>query len=119
MPSRQDRFHIFILFMIVAMFVVHASSCCLSKPVVENARGFDQQWHKPYPSNTSQARLRASEGEPLIEQADAIAPSFEILAAFQGPVTTGADFGAGDPAVVLREEERRICFVHLFRARVM
>jgi hypothetical protein len=72
-------------------------SCCLSKPVVENACGFGQQWNIAYPSNVSQARLRTTEGESLIEQADAIAPSFDVLAASQGPVTTGADFGADDP----------------------
>jgi hypothetical protein len=64
---------------------------------VENARGFGQQWNIAHPSNVSQARLRATEGEPLIEQADAIAPFFDVFAAFQSPVTTGADFGAGYP----------------------
>ncbi len=50
--------------------------------------------------NMRKARFKAIEGEPPIEQADAIIPCFDIFTAFQSSVTTGANFGADDPALV-------------------
>jgi hypothetical protein len=80
---------------------VHFSLRCLSKLIAENAPGLAEQWNTAHPWSTrqarsaKQARLRAGDGEPLVEQADAVAPALEVLATFQGPVTTGADIGGG------------------------
>jgi hypothetical protein len=41
-------------------------------------------------SNVSQSRLRVVKGKPLIQQANSLAPAFEVLAAFQPPVIASA-----------------------------
>ena len=67
-----------------------------------------EEWNKAYLPGTAQARFRVLEGKPFIEQADAVAPLFEVLTVFQGPVQVGADSGTGNPAVVRPAHERRI-----------
>jgi hypothetical protein len=49
---------------------------------MKNTHAFGHQRNVAHPSNMSQPRLRAVKGKPLIQQADAFAPAFEVFAAF-------------------------------------
>ena len=49
---------------------------------MKNAHNFGQRWNMAHPLNTSQAWLRTVKGKPLIQQADVIAPAFEVFAMF-------------------------------------
>jgi hypothetical protein len=61
----------------------------------------------PHPSNVGQSRLRPVEVSPLVEQVDAVAPAFDLLAAPEPPMVTGAELGDGQAEVVRPDEERR------------
>ena len=74
--------------------------------ITKNTYRFGEEWQKAHCPGTAYTRLRVLEGEPFIEQADAVAPSFGVLTVFQGPVQGGADPGAGDPEVVPPAHER-------------
>jgi hypothetical protein len=43
-----------------------------------------------HPPNVIQPRLRPVEESPLVEQMDAVGPAFELLAAPEPPMDTGA-----------------------------
>ncbi len=75
--------------------------------IAKNANRPGEERDKAYHQGTSDARLSGLEREPFIEQVNAAAPSFEILAAFQTPMQAGANSSAPDPAVVSPAHERR------------
>jgi hypothetical protein len=59
-----------------------------------------------HPPNVGQARLRPVEESPLVEQADAVGPAFDFLAAPEPLAEKGANLGEGQLKLTPPDMER-------------
>ena len=76
---------------------------------MKNAHHSGQKWNMAHPMDMCQAWLGVVKGVPRLQEVDAIAPAFEICAAFESPVIARRNFCGGDPEseVVGPHQERR------------
>jgi len=79
---------------------------CLPKAEVVDACNLGRKRDVAHPPNVGQSRLRRVEEYPIVEQVDAITPAFDLLAAPDPPVETGAELRDGELEVAHPDVER-------------